>query len=80
MQTLLELVQRHSLAYQLQDVVCLKCKLVKADNVAVYCSCSGTFANTRKRGPLRELMGEGGGVRIEERGISWKRVGGREKE
>ena len=48
-QALLELAQRYSMAYELQDVVCLKCRMVKNDNVAAYCACSGTFTNTRKR-------------------------------
>jgi DNA polymerase epsilon subunit 1 len=41
---LVEMLQRRSLAYQLQDLVCGKCGEVKADNTQLICStCSGKF-------------------------------------
>jgi DNA polymerase epsilon subunit 1 len=36
-------VQRRSVAYQMQDLVCTRCRLVKAENMAEFCSCSGAF-------------------------------------
>ena len=42
---LLELLKRRSLAYQLQDVQCAKCRAVKVKNLAPYChKCAGPFA------------------------------------
>merc|ERR1712137_344330 len=44
---LVDVLKRKSLAYQLQDVVCEKCTLVKEDNTALYCkNCSGQFIGT----------------------------------
>ena len=34
------------MAYQLQDLVCVKCRLVKADNASAFCACSGKYALT----------------------------------
>jgi DNA polymerase epsilon subunit 1 len=42
---LIDIVQKRSLAYQTQDLVCEKCKMVKAENTSQLCSnCSGNFA------------------------------------
>ena len=40
---LLEYVHRKSLAFQLQDLDCMKCKLVKAANMPKGCGCSGVY-------------------------------------
>eukprot|EP00039_Didymoeca_costata_P008145 m.108515 g.108515 ORF g.108515 m.108515 type:complete len:2231 (-) comp13968_c0_seq1:73-6765(-) len=45
-QNLIEQVQTRSLAYQLQDLTCSKCHMVKQDNLSSYCSCSGDYNNT----------------------------------
>lgn len=42
---LVERVYQLSYAYQAQDMVCVKCRLVKAENMTIMCpSCSGAFA------------------------------------
>lgn len=43
--TLVEILQRKSLWYQMQDLVCEKCKLVKQENMSEICTgCSGKFS------------------------------------
>ena len=34
---------RRAVAYQMQDLVCTRCRLVKAENMAEFCTCSGAF-------------------------------------
>lgn len=47
---LVDILQRKSLAYQLQDLVCSKCEQIKEDNNSLYCkSCSGQFFLTIKK-------------------------------
>lgn len=42
--SLLQIVNKYSLAYQIQDLVCEKCRLVKAENLPVTClKCAGKF-------------------------------------
>jgi DNA polymerase epsilon subunit 1 len=42
--SLVEIVQRHTMSYQLQDLICTKCQLVKPDNLSETCSsCSGSY-------------------------------------
>jgi hypothetical protein len=44
--TLVEILQKKSLCFQLQDLVCEKCKQVKPNNMADICgNCSGKFVN-----------------------------------
>jgi DNA polymerase epsilon subunit 1 len=44
---LVDLAQRRSMSYQLQDLRCAKCRLVKADNLSDICAnCSGSFMCT----------------------------------
>jgi len=45
---LLETVKRRSMAYQLQDLVCSKCRMVKMDNMSRMCTCSGLYSLTQK--------------------------------
>jgi DNA polymerase epsilon subunit 1 len=40
---LVTVVQRRSVAYQIQDLVCQRCRLVKVENMAEFCKCSGSF-------------------------------------
>ncbi len=41
---LVAIVQKYSVAYQLQDLVCKKCRFVKADHMSLLCpKCSGKF-------------------------------------
>jgi DNA polymerase epsilon subunit 1 len=45
-ETLIALLQRRSVAYQLQDLRCPKCHAVQAGNLGDYCRCSGRFITT----------------------------------
>jgi len=45
-QSLIDAVQRRSLSFVLQDLVCTKCQGVKETNMAQYCSCAGQFTET----------------------------------
>ncbi|XP_070201892.1 DNA polymerase epsilon catalytic subunit A-like [Littorina saxatilis] len=38
-------VHRKSMAYVLQDLKCLKCKMVKENNMRRYCTCAGDYSN-----------------------------------
>lgn len=41
---LVEIIQKKTLSYQLQDLICEKCKLVKAENMNDICpNCSGNY-------------------------------------
>jgi len=42
-QRLVGIVQRASVGFQTQDLVCSRCRSVKADLMALYCDCSGQF-------------------------------------
>ncbi len=48
--TVVDLLSRQSLALQLQDLVCVKCHMVKAENASAFCSCSGQFVLTSPPG------------------------------
>lgn len=43
---LIDMVQKQSVAFILQDLKCVKCRGVKATNMARYCTCAGNFAYT----------------------------------
>ena len=44
--TLVEILQKKTLSFQMQDLVCEKCKQVKLENMSDICSnCSGKFTN-----------------------------------
>lgn len=43
---LVEVVQRRNMAYQVQDLKCQRCGLVKACLMSEYCDCSGPWENT----------------------------------
>lgn len=40
---LLQIVRQRERLYHLQDLVCLKCKQIKAAHLAEYCGCAGSF-------------------------------------
>lgn len=51
---LVDTIQRKSLAFQVQDLICVKCGAVKVDNASLNCEiCSGTF---RSRTSAAELV------------------------
>lgn len=43
-QILVEMVSKKLSAWQMQDLTCTRCRLVKADNLSRYCGCSGQYA------------------------------------
>lgn len=43
---LIDMVQKQSMAFVLQDLKCVKCRGVKATNMSRYCTCAGNFAYT----------------------------------
>eukprot|EP00742_Colponemidia_sp_Colp-10_P004977 GILJ01005318.1.p1 GENE.GILJ01005318.1~~GILJ01005318.1.p1 ORF type:complete len:1434 (+),score=252.77 GILJ01005318.1:629-4303(+) len=52
-QTLVQLVHRRSLAYQMQDLKCTKCRQVKAEKMTQYCYCSGKYVLRESEKSLR---------------------------
>ena len=55
-QRLVGIVQRASTAYQLQDLVCCKCRSVKVDTMALYCDCSGLYINEHSPEEFRRSL------------------------
>merc|ERR1711981_1491679 len=53
---LIESVQKQSMAFQLQDLTCKKCHMVKEDNCSPYCSCSGEYRQTMSNGEFSKKM------------------------
>ncbi|XP_076884641.1 DNA polymerase epsilon catalytic subunit A-like [Bidens hawaiensis] len=57
---LLQTARQREKIYHLQDLVCLKCKHVKAAHLAEHCACAGTFAlkenATEFRGKMEVLL------------------------
>lgn len=43
---LVDLMNRRAVGYQLQDLKCLKCKMVKNSLVSRYCDCTGLYTQT----------------------------------
>ncbi|XP_004343753.2 DNA polymerase epsilon catalytic subunit [Capsaspora owczarzaki ATCC 30864] len=53
---LTSIVQRFSVTFQLQDLMCLTCGQVKGDNMSSFCGCSGQWRNTLATAPLVSSM------------------------
>ena len=53
-QRIVDTLLHQSMAFQLQDLVCAKCRAVKAENVAEHCHCSGRFTETASAPALLE--------------------------
>ncbi len=45
-QTVIDGLLQQNMAFQLQDLVCAKCRMVKAENASAFCHCSGRFEET----------------------------------
>ncbi|XP_052824360.1 DNA polymerase epsilon catalytic subunit A-like [Octopus bimaculoides] len=54
--SLVEVINRKSLAYTLQDTRCVKCKLIKNNNMQNYCSCASSFENVISRDAFLSTM------------------------
>jgi DNA polymerase epsilon subunit 1 len=44
--SMIDVVKRMEMAFQVQDLKCMKCKRIKVDNLNQYCQCSGAVAWT----------------------------------
>jgi len=44
--SLIELVNRRLISYQMQDLICKQCKMVRNSIVSKYCECTGAFLQT----------------------------------
>ena len=53
---LVELVERYTAQYQMQDLQCRKCKLFAETQMRTYCSCSGTFRVVRAQETLMSKL------------------------
>lgn len=53
---LIDLVNARLIAFQIQDVECTKCKLIKNTLLGSLCSCTGRFKNTHCDIPLNKLQ------------------------
>ncbi|CAI7838422.1 unnamed protein product, partial [Closterium sp. NIES-53] len=51
---LLEVMRHRVRSYQLQDLVCNKCRQVKSARAALHCTCAGTFRCSQQAEQLRE--------------------------
>ncbi|KAH9255454.1 hypothetical protein BASA81_006573 [Batrachochytrium salamandrivorans] len=40
---LVDICHRRALAFQLQDLVCVKCRTIRSDNLSEFCACSGQW-------------------------------------
>jgi len=54
--TLVEIAQQRATRYQLQDLRCTKCKMIKADNMSAQCSCSGEYTCTESAEELQDSL------------------------
>ncbi|KAJ2222192.1 hypothetical protein IWW45_008672, partial [Coemansia sp. RSA 485] len=55
---LIEQLQLQLLAYQMQDLVCTKCRLMKQDNFSMQCTgCAGKYKSTISADELRTQIG-----------------------
>ncbi|KAL5019574.1 hypothetical protein ScPMuIL_002466 [Solemya velum] len=55
-QSLVNSVNRKSMAYVLQDLKCMKCQGVKESNMQKYCKCAGDFTGTLKMKDLARQL------------------------
>ncbi|KAI3783594.1 hypothetical protein L1987_42678 [Smallanthus sonchifolius] len=53
---LLQIARQRERAYHLQDLVCLKCKQIKAAHLAEHCGCAGSFGLKENATVFREKM------------------------
>ncbi|KAD4583994.1 hypothetical protein E3N88_21595 [Mikania micrantha] len=53
---LLQIVRQRERAYHLQDLICVKCKQIKAAHLAEHCACAGSFALTENASVFAEKM------------------------
>lgn len=54
--TLLEVINRQMLTYNLQDLQCQKCRMIKRENLPKLCECSGEFLCIINRNDIIDLL------------------------
>ncbi|XP_015586460.1 DNA polymerase epsilon catalytic subunit A [Cephus cinctus] len=54
--SLLDIMNRKSMAYMLQDLQCVKCFEVKRDNMNIICSCAGNYKTTITRNEMLQFV------------------------
>uniref|UniRef100_A0A6M2DZX4 DNA polymerase epsilon catalytic subunit n=2 Tax=Xenopsylla cheopis TaxID=163159 RepID=A0A6M2DZX4_XENCH len=53
---LIDIFQRKIMSYSLQDLICIKCKEIRRENLAKFCSCAGEFQNLISRNELHNCI------------------------
>lgn len=53
---LLDILQRKIMSYTLQDLRCTRCKQIKRENMAEFCSCAGPFETLISIEELNKLL------------------------
>lgn len=53
---IIEVIQRKVMSYTLQDLICVKCKQIKRENMINYCSCAGNFQSLSSKDDLKTLL------------------------
>ncbi|CAB0010464.1 unnamed protein product [Nesidiocoris tenuis] len=59
---LLDIVNRKSMAYVLQDLQCKKCLMIKMENMTEHCTCAGQFQTLINRADLGKYLKTFGGI------------------
>lgn len=54
--SLIQIVRQRERLYHLQDLVCIRCKQVKAAHLAEQCSCAGSFSCKEDASEFRRKM------------------------
>lgn len=54
--TLVEIAQTRTTRYQLQDLRCSKCNLIKPDNLSAVCACAGNYVCTESAEELQQAL------------------------
>lgn len=44
------------MSYTLQDLRCDRCKQIKRENIAEFCSCGGSFVNLISTGEIKRIL------------------------
>lgn len=59
---MIDAIQRRTVAYQLQDLRCARCKQIKSDNLRSHCNCSGDYDMSETRQELLRRLQVTGNV------------------
>uniref|UniRef100_A0A336MSN0 DNA polymerase epsilon catalytic subunit n=1 Tax=Culicoides sonorensis TaxID=179676 RepID=A0A336MSN0_CULSO len=53
---IIDVVQRKIMSYTLQDLRCVRCKQIKRENMAPFCTCAGDFENLISKSQVKKLL------------------------